>query len=491
MSNDRDYDVIAVGGGIGGLSAAIAARNGGAKVLVLEKAHRTSRGGNTAFSGGGFRFWRTGMTDIEELVPDLSEEERRTLLMQAYSADNYYDDVMRVTKGLADPELAGILVRESNPTVKWLKDQGVGWEIHRIKGIEYQGRLRYPPQTRIIRAKGGGKGLSDFLFDSAERKAIDVLYETTAVKLLVDFKGKVCGVRVQGKEGFKDIKSNAVILATGGFESNREWRARYLGPGWDFVRPRGTRFNHGDGLRMALEIGAKPAGHWSGCHATAFDYNHARIPEEQDLDGLEWSRNDYRACIEVNANGVRFLDEGEDWRDMVYVKHGQSIVQQPQQMAWQIYDAKVIPLLFEGYPTAPRVTADSVGELADKLGMPALTKTVEEFNAAVQEEVPLNFSILDGKGTRGITPAKSNWAQKIDTPPFVAYHVACAITFTFGGIKINSRGQVLDTVGEITPGLYATGTMIGGVWHYNYTGGGGNMLAAVFGRIAGANAAGE
>lgn len=495
MTKLADCDVIVVGAGNAALVAAISARNKGAKVIVLEKAPKALRGGNCRFAGGSYRFWHKGTTELLEIFSGLSEGEAKSIIVPEYSADTWYNKVMRITEGRADPRLLEVLVRESNPTVRWIKDQGVKFEPNLRFVVREGDKIRWKAENTVIEAHGGGDGLLDMFFDTAEKKGIDVVYETKAVKLLVDSKGRVCGVTAQSKEGFRDIKSKAVILACGGFESNAEWRARYLGPGWDLVRPRGTRYNQGDGHRMALEIGAAPAGHWSGCHATTMDYDMSRIPEGQDIYAKRTStvehRNDFNYCIQVNVNGKRFLDEGEDFRPFIYAKYGPRLLEQPQRMAWQIFDAKVEPFLMEGYVTGPRITANSIEELAEKLEMPALTETVEEFNKGVQEDVPVNYAVRDGRGTTGITPPKSNWAQKIDTPPFVAYAVGCGITYTFGGLKINTQAQVLDREGEVIRGLYATGEIVGGVWYFNYTGGGGLMLGAVFGRIAGANAAGE
>ncbi len=490
MKSPTDYDVIVVGAGSAALISAISARNQGARVLVLEKAPQAARGDNCRFTGGGFKFWHKGLAEILEFLPDLSEEEIQSMIVPEYSADAWYSKIMEVTEERADPRLTEILVTESNPTVRWLKDQGVKFELLMAASTVREGdKLRWKPEHGVIRAKGGGKGLGDSLFDIAARKSIEVLYETKAMKLLRNSSGAVCGVTVKDKSGFRDIWSKAVILACGGFESNREWRARYLGPGWDLVRPRGTSFNTGDGLKMALEIGAQPAGHWSGRHATAIDYWQSRVPEGQDIGGIDDKRDMYHFTVQVNVNGVRFLDEGADFKTFVYARYGAYLLEQPLGMAWQIFDAKVSDLLNEGYPNGTPVTADSIEELAQKLDMPALPRTISEFNAAVREDVPLNFAIRDAKGTVGISPPKSNWAQKIDKAPFLAYPVGCGISYTFGGLKINTQAQVLDREGEVITGLYTTGEMVGGIWYKTYTGGGGNALNAVFGRIAGANAA--
>lgn len=495
MSNSLDYDVIVVGAGGAALVAAVAARNEGARVLVLEKSPQELRSGNCRFAGATCKFWHRGLPEILEFLPDLTPDEAQSMIVPEFSADAFYNKIMEVTEERADPKLAEILVTESNPTVRWLKAQGVKFEVasNKMFSVQEGNRLHWKPEHIVIRAKGGGMGLSDSLSAIGEKKGIQTLYRTQAVKLLCDARGRVQGVTVKGKDGFKDINSKAVVLACGGFESNREWRARYLGAGWDMIRPRGTRFNTGDGLRMALEIGAQAAGHWSGCHATAIGYDLSRVPEGEDIGGLDHRSNDYNVGIEVNANGVRFLDEGEDYTAFVYGKYGAPILQQPQWIAWQIFDAKVAHLMQEEFRGrgSTAVTANSIEELADELHMPALITTVNEFNNSVQECIPLNFLIRDGRGTVGITPPKSNWAQKIDQPPFLAYPVGCGITYTYGGLKINTRAQVLDTEGQVIPGLYATGEIAGGVWYKNYVGGGGVMLGEVFGRISGANAAAD
>ena len=491
MAYQEKYDVIVVGAGQAALTAAISARNEGASVVVLEKAPQASRGGNLRFIGGGYRFWHKGTQEILDLLPGLSEAEAKAMVVPEYSADTFYNNVMRITGERTDPGLLEILVTESNVAIRWLRDQGIKLEPNMRFAVRDGDRLKWKADNNVIQAKDGGLGLERTLFEIAHGKGIEVLYETKAVRLSLDSRGAVCGVVTQSSEELRELKGKAVILACGGFESNREWRARYLGPGWDLVAPRGTAYNHGDGIRMALEIGAAAAGHWSGCHATAMDYDISRIPEGQRTVRTDEARNDYNYCIEVNVDGKRFLDEGEDFRSFIYAKSGARLLKQPQQTAWQIFDSNVTPYLQEGYLTGPRVTADSIEELAQRLEMPALVKTVEDFNNAVRDDLPINYAIRDRRATAGITPPKSNWARRIDTAPFVAYQVAVGITFTFGGIKINSQAQVLNTENKVIRGLYATGEMVGGVWYFNYLGGGGAMLGVVFGRRAGASAAGE
>lgn len=486
MSKSLDYDVIVVGAGSAALTAAISARNEGASVLVLEKSPRESRGGNCTFTGGGYRLWHKGLKEILEFVPGISEEQARSLVVPEYSADAWYNKLLQVSEERADPRLTELLVTESNPTARWLKDQGLEFELSLHTALREGDRLIWKAESISMHFKGGGQGFLDALCTIAEKKGVEIIYQTKAVKLLCDSRGKVCGATVLGQEGFRDIKSRAVVLASGGFESNRAWRVKYLGPGWDLVRPRGTKYNTGDGLRMAFEMGAQPAGHWSGCHAIAIDYDCSRIPEGEDIP-LVHARRDCILGVQVDANGARFMDEGKDLRAYMYATVGRLIMHQPQGMAWQIFDSKVVGRLDSEY-LAPSVTAKSIEELAEALRTPALTRTIAEFNAAVQEDIPLNYDVTDGRGTVGITPPKSNWARKIDSPPFVAYGAACGLTFTFGGVKINTRAQVLNGEGEVIPGLFATGEVVG-YWHNTYTAAGGITLGVVFGRIAGANAA--
>ena len=280
------------------------------------------------------------------------------------------------------------------------------------------------------------------------------------------------------------------MLACGGFEANSEMRACYLGPGWELAKVRGTQFNTGDGIRMALDAGAQPYGHWSGCHSVAWDLNAPAYGDRNIADLFQ--KHSYPFGLIVNIEGKRFVDEGADFRNYTYAKYGREILFQPQRTAFQLFDDRTKHLLRDEYsiPQVTMVKAGSIEELADGLGIDGegLVRTVREFNAAVQESA-FNPTILDGKGTIGINPPKSNWALPLDTPPYLGYAVTCGITFTFGGLKIDNRAQVLDTEDAPMPGLYAAGELVGGLFYHNYAGGAGLMAGAVFGRIAGASAA--
>jgi tricarballylate dehydrogenase len=485
------YDVVVVGGGNAALCAALSARDHNARVLVLERAPEHLRGGNTHFTGGGFRFPYTGLDDIRRLIPELTDAEARQVDVGSYAPEQMYADMMRVSEGLADDALTDVVVREAYPTMLWMRDHGVRWVLqYGRQAFTVDGVLRFWGGL-ITEAVGGGAGLSDSLFASAERAGVEVRYEAKVVGLMRDASGGIGGVVVQGAEATEEIEAGAVVLACGGFEANAEMRARYLGPGWDLAKVRGTKFNTGDGIRMALDAGAMAYGHWSGCHAVAWDIN--APPFGSRAMGDLYQKHSYPFGIVVNVDGERFVDEGADFRNYTYARYGREILKQPQRAAFQIFDAKTVPLLRDEYriAQATKATAETIPALASALGIDVdgLVRTVEAFNASVQ---PAAFdpTRLDGKGTTGIAPPKSNWAQPIDTPPYAGYAVTCGITFTFGGLRIDAQAQVLDGDERPIRGLFAAGELVGGLFYFNYAGGSGLMAGAVLGRIAGASAAG-
>ena len=479
------YDVIVVGAGNAGLTAALAARQQETRVLLLDKCPKAARGGNTRFSGGGFRFTYNNLDDMRPMLPDLRDEEAARMEVGTYTNAEFFEDVMHVTEYAADKQLTDILVDQSYPTARWLTDMSVKWILatstHAVKAAT---KIKFPP-GRVISVNDGGLGLIETLFPTAETKGVEILYEARANGLIVDAKGKVGGVRVQTREGTADFRGRAVVVAAGGFEANPEMRARYLGPGWDLVKVRGSRYNSGEVLNFALAFGAQPVGHWSGCHAVLVD------AEAPAVECAYEHRYSYPYGIMVDINGRRFVDEGEDFFTYTYAKCGREVLRLPWRTAYQIFDSKTRPLLRSEYSRGFHVSADSIEALAKKL--PGLdwanvVKTVHEFNAAVND-APFDPSKHDGKCTRGITPAKSNWAQRLDAPPFYAFPVTCGITFTFGGVGITEKCEVKDTSGNVIRGLFAAGEITGGSFFNNYPGGSGLMKGAVFGRLAGTGAA--
>jgi tricarballylate dehydrogenase len=484
-------DVIVVGAGNAAFCAALAAAGEGASVLMLERAPEAEFGGNSRFTAGAFRCVYDGVGDLRALMPDLTDGEVAGADFGTYAEGQFFDDMGRVTEYRTDPRLCELLVTRSRPTMRWMQGQGVrfmpiwGRQAYRVGGrFKFWGGL-------TVEAWGGGPGLVEALRKAAEARGVTLIFQARATELLADDDG-VKGVRVKIAGRTHEIQAKAVVLACGGFESNTEWRTRYLGPGWDLAKVRGTRFNTGDGLRMALDIGAAPAGNWSGCHAVGWDRN---APEFGDLEvGDGFQKHSYPLGIMINSLGERFVDEGADFRNYTYAKYGRAILAQPGQFAWQVFDAKVAPLLRDEYRIrrATRVRADTLEELAAKLEDVDAGKalaTLRAFNAAVRTDVPFDPNIKDGRGTAGLAVPKSNWANPIDTPPFEAFAVTCGVTFTFGGLKVDDRARVIDGDGAPIAGLYAAGELVGGLFWNNYPGGTGLMAGAVFGRIAGAAAA--
>jgi tricarballylate dehydrogenase len=486
----NEFDVLVVGAGNAAMCAALAAREHGVSVAALECAPLGEHGGNTAFTAGAIRVAYNTLDELYTLMPDLSDAEKANTDFGIYSEDQFFDDMARVTEHRADPDLVELLVRRSHATLLWLRGKGARFApIYGRQAFQVDGRFKFWGGL-TVEASGGGPGLVEALHKAAAHAGITVLFETRAQQLLADDRG-VCGVRVRGKGVTRDIAAKAVVLACGGFEANAEWRTRYLGPNWDLAKVRGTRFNTGDGIRMALEIGARPAGNWSGCHAVGWDRN---APEYGDLavgDGFQ--KHSYPFGIMVNAEGRRFVDEGADFRNYTYAKYGRVILAQPGQFAWQIFDQKVAHLLRDEYRIrqVTKAEADTLEALAAKLDSvdaPAFLETVRAYNAAVRTDVPFNPNVKDGRATRGLAVPKSNWANTIDRPPFLAFAVTCGITFTFGGLRITTAAEVVNVDDRPIPGLYAAGELVGGLFYFNYPGGTGLMSGAVFGRIAGDSA---
>jgi tricarballylate dehydrogenase len=486
------YDVVVVGAGNAAFCAALAARERAGRVLVLDKAPRERTGGNSYFTAGAFRTAYGSLDALRPLLEDLTDEQAARIDLPPYTAADFLADMQRLTHGRCDPELAGILVRDSFDTVRWLHAKGIRWEL-------MYARQSYPVGDRIqfwgglaLGVVGSGKGLIRQHTAAAAARGVEVRYASPVVGLLRDAAGRVGGVLIQGEGGREEMAARAVVLACGGFEADPRMRAAYLGPNWDIARVRGTPFNTGEGLQMALDAGAQPYGHWSGCHAVFWD---AAAPPSGDWELTnQLSRLSYPMGIIVNAEGRRFVDEGADFRNYTYARYGAEVLRQPGAIAYQVFDAKTTPLLrADEYraPGATRVEAGSIADLAERLGLGAaaatLTQTIRDFNAATQPG-QFNPAVRDGKRTIGIAPPKSNWAQPLDTPPFVAYPVTCGITFTFGGLRIDAAGRVLDRADTPIPGLFAAGELVGGLFYHNYPGGSGLMAGSVFGRRAGTSA---
>ena len=483
-------DVVVVGGGNAALVAAIAAREAGATVQVLERAPFDLRGGNSRFTAGAMRTVYQGVEDLRVLMPDLTEDEIARTDFGSYSKEQFYDDLGRLTQYRTDPDLAERLIESSFDTLRWLRGKGVRFlPLYGRQSFTVDGRTRFWGGL-TVEAWGGGPGLVDSMTEIARKAGVRIRYGARAL-----------GLRRRAGGGFdvqltdEALAADAVVLACGGFEANPAWRARYLGPGWDLAKVRGTRFNTGDGIRMAIDVGAASRGNWSGCHAVAWDLN---APEFGDLDvGDGFQKHSYPFGIMVNRAGRRFVDEGADFRNYTYARYGRAVLDQPGQAAWQIFDAQVGHLLRDEYHIrqATKVQADSIEALAAKLAKEdgvdaaALVAEIGRYNAAVDAATPFDPTIKDGRGTSGLDVPKSNWANRLEAPPFAAYGVTCGITFTFGGLAVDAEARVLGEDGAPLPGLFAAGELLGGLFYFNYPGGSGLTAGAVFGRVAGRNSA--
>ena len=358
--NDLSCDVLVVGAGNAALCSALSAHAGGAKsVIVLERAPEHECGGNSRFTEGSMRFAFNGADDIYKVVPDLTAEEKATTDFGSYTEENFFDDIGRVTDYRTDPDLAEMLVKRSFDTVMWLRSMGIRYmPKYGKQAFKVDGRFKFSGGV-VCEVYGGGPGLVQSLYKLAADRGIRVRFNARALNLIHDDTG-VHGVnaRVDGKT--IAIRSKAVVLACGGFEANSEMRARYLGPGWDLAKVRGSRFNTGDGVRMALEASAMPYGNWSGCHVLPTDVN---TPNYGDITlGDAFQKNSYLFGIMVNSAGQRFFDEGSDFRMYTYVKCGLAVMQQPQQLAWQVFDSKNLKLLRDEYRMrqATRLRADTL-----------------------------------------------------------------------------------------------------------------------------------
>lgn len=479
-------DVLVVGGGNAGFTAALAAAERGRKVVLLEKAREAASGGNSFYTAGATRISHDGLQELIEFVePD---ERHAASEVPAYTAAEYLADLSKVSEGRNDPELSAVLVSESNPTLRWLQGMGLKYRLmyerqaYRTQdgGYLFWGGLH-------VGNVGGGKGLMADHRAAAERMGIEVIYDCAATGLIQE-DGRVRGVRYRSSSGEGELRAESVILASGGFEASPELRRRHLGEGWQNAKVRGTPCNTGEMILAALDAGAARGGDWSTCHSVAWDAWHPENEGNLELTN-QLTRGGYPLGIVVNSDGKRFVDEGADYRNYTYAKYGRDILAQPGSAAFQIFDASSRPMLrAEEYdmPGVSVVTAPTLAELAQKAGISpeGLEETVKGFNASITGSSPFDPNVKDGRRA-DTQPPKSNWARSIATGPFYAFPVTCGITFTFGGLKTDTWGRVLTEDAEPLEGLYACGEALGGLFSGNYPGGSGLAAGAVFGRRAG------
>lgn len=455
----RKFDVLVIGGGNAALCAAISARRAGASVLVLEGAPKFYRGGNTRHTRN-MRCAHDAATDI---------------LTGPYTEEEFWDDLLRLTGGQTDEELAKFMIAESKDILGWVVEQGVRWQPS-LGGTLSLGRTN----SFFL---GGGRAMLNALYLTAEKLGVDILYDAEVLDLDID-NGMFLSAALKQGDGRINVRAAALVAAAGGFEANIEWLKEYWGDAADNFLIRGTPYNRGTILKMLLANNVQDIGDPTQCHAVAID---ARAPK---FDGGIITRHDSVVFgIVVNKHAERFYDEGEDIWPKRYAIWGRLVAAQPDQIAYIIFDSSVVtsfmPTLF------PPIGAATIGELAVKLELDpaALEKTVTDFNAAVQPGT-FDHTILDDCRTEGVTPQKTHWARKIDAPPYLAYPVRPGITFTYLGTRVNKQSRMLMKDGKPSANMFAAGEiMAGNVLGKGYAAGIGMTIGSVFGRVAGREAA--
>jgi tricarballylate dehydrogenase len=456
----RKFDVLVIGGGNAALCAAISAGRSGASVLVLEGAPKFYRGGNTRHTRN-MRCAHDAATDI---------------LTGPYTEQEFWDDLLRLTGGQTDEELAKHMIRESKDILGWVVEQGVRWQPS-LGGTLSLGRTN----SFFL---GGGRAMLNALYLTAEQIGVEIAYDAEVADLKIEDGMFLSATLKQPIGGATEIRASALVAAAGGFEANIEWLKQYWGEAADNFLIRGTPYNRGSILKMLLDKGVQEIGDPTQCHAVAID---ARAPK---FDGGIITRHDSVVFgIVVNKHAQRFYDEGEDIWPKRYAIWGRLVAAQPDQIAYIIFDSSVLtsfmPTLF------PPIKADSIAELASKFELDAkvLEKTVADFNAAVRPGT-FDHTILDDCRTEGLTPAKTHWARKIETPPYYAYPVRPGITFTYLGTRVNKQARMVMKDGKPSANMFAAGEiMAGNVLGKGYAAGIGMTIGSVFGRIAGREAA--
>ena len=476
---DLNFDLVVVGCGAAGLSAAVSAAEQGLKVAVLERSTQEERGGQTRWTEAYLR-----MKSHDEVTDDFD----------TFLAENsgFYQDPDTVSESLRDTadwsfqartaaainaNVIGAFSDSVPPTIEWLKSQGVRFDFLPTQFLT-------STQPRLLPV-GGGEALVECMAQRAEELGVEFFYRTTAQSLRVDGVHSVSGLNAWSAERGELRFNGAVTLACGGFEGNLEMLSRYLGPKAAYMRPvcKGGYFNRGEGIQMALDIGALGAGEFGSFHAEPVD----------PRSGIsEPSVFVFPYGVLVNSEGKRFTNEAPGTVDAWYERVTRKILEQTGGIAWVILDQKVkdVPNYKLSIRTdQPAIEAFSLSDLALRIGLPVadLVDTVAQYNAACQqgEWKPLE---LDGLATQGVRPEKSNWALPIDQGPYFAYPIIAANVFTFGGLKIDEQARVIGVDGAPIRGLYAAGETAA-MYFGNYCGGTSVLRGLVFGRKAGQSAA--
>ncbi len=479
--------IIIVGSGNAALTAGIAALEKGASVSIYEKASKKLAGGNTKYTAGAMRFSYKNGDQLKKLLKNPSDPRIKETDFGSYDEEKFKNDLLSFNEGrnLSSEQIT--LVSQSYDTIKWLASHDIKFEPIYSRQSFFRNNKYVFWGGLTLASENEGVGLFEQEL-AVFLKLGGYIYYDSPVSGLIYENNRVSGVIVKENK----IKADAIILGSGGFEANEKLRKEFIGDNWLKAKVRGTPHNTGDGLIMALEIGAMKYGLYNNCHATPMDFY---MKNYGGLDLKPGERKNYRKIcyflgIMININGKRFLDEGKNFRNYTYAQYGRKVLEQPQHIAWQIFDSKVFDLLYEEYRfhDAHFIEAQTINELIasiDEIDKKQALNTIDEYNFSVNENITFDPTILDGKCTLGLKIKKSNWAQKIDKGPFRAYPVTGGITFTYGGLKVNPDGAVLNIHKKPINGLFACGELVGGVFFNGYPGGSGLTSGAVFGRIAG------
>ena len=451
-----NHDIIVIGSGTAGLCAAIRGAELGADIAVLEKSPAKRAGGQTRFSES-FRV-PSAETDLSEYgyefaIPD-------------YTTDEFYQDILDRSNGKADPELARVVADEAPKTVEWLTGHGVEWNMEPLAAGYTAGRTWFDGESYV-----------ETLTERAAELGAEFFYRAEARRLRRDGQ-RVVGVEVAHKDDYALFDGTAVILAAGAYESSPRKRAQFFGTGYDDMTVRGSRYNTGEAIEAALDVGGMADGQWSGAHMAIIDANAPAVEGGANrVDGYQYG-------VILDVDGQRFVDEGEDARAHTYAKFGRRIFERPKHLAYIVLDAPKQELARATGPTDP-FRADSLAALFAQfeIDTESALETVSAYNEACEPKT-FDPNRLDGNAATDVNPPKSNWAIPLSEPPFFAYPVTGGITFAFGGVAINTSAEVLNRYDAIVPGLFGAGNSTGGLFYDNYPGGTGQTNAAVFGRIA-------
>lgn len=488
--NNKNFDVVVVGAGNAALCSAIAARETGATVLVLEKGPQKKRGGNSYFTDGAIRIAFDSLDDLRKLIPAMTDKQAEKIVMPPYPAEKYRADFQRITQGQTDIILSNTLIDNSFETMQWLQKNGLEFDlIYDNQSFVKDGKYHFWGGL-VVKSVGRGVGLINRLNEIATQMGVEVWYEAAGTELAQDERGKITGIYVLCAGQKELVSAKAVVLACGSYEGSMKKRIAQMGSEWEKVILRGTEYNTGDGIDMAVAAGAVKYGDWKRGHAISTDANAPKVGDF-DLPGDIFKKSSYPIGLIVNKEGKRFVDEGADFRNYTYAKYGREVLKQTDAMAYHVFDGHVAHLLRSEYreELCTKFESDTLEGLIDQLDLnkAQFATTIRKYNLALQEG-KFNPQVLDGKRTLGLEIDKTNWANPISKRPFLAFPVTCGLTFAFGGVKATPEAEVMDAKDQPIPGLYAAGEMIGGLFYHNYPGGSGLASGAVFGKIAGGNA---